>query len=86
MTLHPLLRRCVIVFLDDTLVYSKTFEEHLSHLQQVLSLLARDQWQVKLSKCRFAQQSISYLGHVVSSSGVATDPSKVQSIQDWPAP
>jgi hypothetical protein len=68
------------------LIYSKTFEDHLIHLRQVLSLLARDKWQVKFSKCRFAQQQISYLGHVVSSAGVATDPSKIQSIRDWPIP
>jgi hypothetical protein len=85
-TLHPLLRKCVIVFFDDILVYSSSLEEHLSHLRQVLELLARDQWQVKLSKCRFAQQSIAYLGHVISAAGVATDPEKVQSIRDWPLP
>lgn len=85
-TLHPLLRKCVIVFFDDILVYSSSLEEHLSHLRQVLELLARDQWQVKLSKCRFAQQSIAYLGHVISAAGVATDPEKVESICDWPLP
>ena len=85
-TLHPLLRKCVIVFFDDILVYSSSLEDHIVHLRQVLTLLARDQWQVKLSKCKFAQQSISYLGHVVSAAGVATDPSKVQSISDWPVP
>jgi hypothetical protein len=48
--------------------------------------LAHDQWQVKLSKCKFARQSIAYLGHVVSSAGVSTDPNKVQSIRNWPVP
>ena len=52
----------------------------------MLDLLSRDQWQVKLSKCRFAQQSIAYLGHVISAAGVATDPSKVESIRKWPVP
>ena len=85
-TLHPLLRKCVIVFFDDILVYSSSLEDHIVHLRQVLTLLARDQWQVKLSKCKFVQQSISYLGHVVSAAGVATDPSKVHSISDWPDP
>jgi hypothetical protein len=42
-TLHPLLRKCVIVFFDDILVYSTSLDEHISHLRQVLSLLARDQ-------------------------------------------
>jgi len=85
-TLYSLHRRCALVFFDDILIYSKTFAEHLVHLRQVLTLLARDKWQVKLSKCHFAQQQISYLGHVVSSAGVATDPSKIQSVRDWLLP
>jgi hypothetical protein len=85
-TLQPLLRRCVIVFFDDILVYNRTLEEHLEHLRQVFTLLAKDKWLIKLSKCQFAQQRISYLGHVVSADGVATDPAKIQSIQSWPTP
>jgi hypothetical protein len=85
-TVHPLLRKCVIIFFDDILVFSSSFEDHLVHLQQVLELLTRDQWQVKLSKCQFVRQSIAYLGHVISATGVATDPEKVQSIRDWPIP
>jgi len=80
------LRKCVIVFFDDILVFSSSFEDHLVHLRQVLELLARDKWQVKLSKCKFAQQSIAYLGHVISAAGVATDPKKVQSFRNWPVP
>jgi hypothetical protein len=53
-TLAPLLRRCVLVFFDDILIYSTTFEEHVQHIRAVLELLARDQWQLKLSKCSFA--------------------------------
>jgi len=85
-TLAPLLRKCVLVFFDDILVYSNSFEEHLTHLKQVLQLLADDQWKVKLSKCNFAKQEISYLGHVISCQGVATDPRKNAAIQDWPQP
>lgn len=54
--LAPLLRKCVIVFFDDILVYSTSFEDHLIHLKQVLSLLAAGQWHVKLSKCQVAQR------------------------------
>jgi hypothetical protein len=50
-TLKPLLRKCVIVFFDDILIYSSSFEQHLQHLQQVFELLAQDRWLVKLSKC-----------------------------------
>jgi hypothetical protein len=85
-TLKPLLRKCIIVFFDDILVYSSFFEQHLVHLRQVFDLLAKDQWLIKLSKCKFAQESISYLGHVISSQGVGTDPSKIESIQQWPQP
>lgn len=85
-TLKPLLRRCAIVFFDDILVYNKTFEDHVEHLCQVLSLLAQDQWHIKLSKCRFALREISYLGHTVSSTGIATDRSKIEAVQSWPAP
>jgi len=85
-TLYPLLRKCALVFFDDILVYSRTLEDHIQHLRQVFTLLASDQWKVKISKCRFAQQSISYLGHIVSHNGVSTDPSKIESIQQWPPP
>jgi hypothetical protein len=80
-TLAPLLRKCVLVFFDDILVYSATLSEHLDHLRQVLQLLANDKWQVKLSKCTFAQQQLAYSGHIISAAGVATDPSKVQANQ-----
>lgn len=84
--LAPVLRKFALVFFDDILVYSKTYEEHLEHLSTVLVILKKEQWQVKLSKCAFAQQSIAYLGHVISEKGVATDESKIQSIAGWPTP
>lgn len=76
----------MIVFFDDILIYSATFKEHLQHLQHVFELLTQDQWLVKLSKCSFAQESISYLGHVISAQGVGTDPTKVEAIHKWPQP
>lgn len=85
-TLQPVLRKCALVFFDDILVYNKSFQDHLSHLSTVLQLLLRDNWKVKLSKCDFAKQSISYLGHVVSAQGVATDPAKIQDIEQWRTP
>jgi hypothetical protein len=55
-TLAPLLKKCVVVFFDDILIYSRTYEEHIEHLRAVLTLLEKDHWIVKLTKCRFAQK------------------------------
>jgi hypothetical protein len=85
-TLAPLLRKRALAFFDDILIYSKSWEDHLSHLSQVLQQLLLDQWHVKLSKCAFGQQQISYLGHVISNQGVATDHVKVQSVRTCPHP
>lgn len=85
-TLHPLLRYCVLLFFDDILVFSKTLEDHVSHLRHVFQLLLRDHWKVKLSKCAFGQRQLSYLGHVISDEGVATEPSKIQVVVDWATP
>lgn len=82
-TLSPVLGRFALVFFDDILIYSPSYEEHIQHLATVLSFLQKDQWQVKLSKCAFVQQRIAYLGHVISSEGVATDDTKIQSILTW---
>jgi hypothetical protein len=85
-TLAPLLRKCALVFFDDILVYSSSYEEHLQHLQSVLQLLAANDWKIKLSKCEFAQPSVHYLGHVISAEGVATDESKISAVKEWPIP
>ncbi|RLM68934.1 putative gag-pol polyprotein [Panicum miliaceum] len=85
-TLAPALRKFALVFFDDILIYSQSYEEHLEHIKQVLQLLAKDQWKVKLSKCSFAQGQVSYLGHVISQEGVSTDPSKVKAVLEWPIP
>ncbi|KAF0923711.1 hypothetical protein E2562_006683 [Oryza meyeriana var. granulata] len=84
--LRPYLRRFVLVFFDDILIYSQTWADHLRHLRVVLSELARHSLFVKRSKCSFGAPSVAYLGHVISAAGVAMDPSKVQAIHDWPVP
>jgi hypothetical protein len=52
----------------------------------VLDLLKQDDWRIKLSKCSFAQQQLSYLGHVISSDGISIDPAKIDAIVTWPLP
>jgi hypothetical protein len=85
-TLSPCLRKFVLVFFDDILIYSATYADHLLHIKLVFELLAQDKWKIKLSKCTFAQRQISYLGHVISEHGVGTDPKKIEAISNWPSP
>lgn len=63
--LAPFLRRCVLVFMDDILIYSGSFTAHVADLRAVLTVLQRHDLHIKLSKCSFATQSVSYLGHVI---------------------
>ncbi|XP_014511566.1 uncharacterized protein LOC106770264 [Vigna radiata var. radiata] len=84
--LKPFLRKFVIVFFDDILVYSKTFEAHLHHLECTFKALIEGHFFLKESKCVFAQQQLEYLGHIVSAIGVAADPSKIQAMVEWPTP
>ncbi|RLN09170.1 hypothetical protein C2845_PM11G11140 [Panicum miliaceum] len=83
---EPLLRKGVLVFMDDILVYAATPEEHVAFLQQVFEIIQQHQFLIKLSKCSFAQQQIEYCGHCISGQGVSTEPSKVAYVQNWPVP
>ncbi|PKU84402.1 putative mitochondrial protein [Dendrobium catenatum] len=76
----PYLRRFVLVFFDDILIYSRTEEEHWEHLKKVLEVLQEHQLRANLKKCYFAQTSVEYLGHVVSKDGVAADQSKIEAM------
>ena len=80
------LRKSVLVFFDDILVFSPTWQTHLSHLEEVLQLLLQHRLYAKLSKCQFDLQEIEYLGHVVSGVGVAMETNKVQTVIKWSTP
>jgi hypothetical protein len=84
--LRPFLRRFVLVFFDDILIYSKTWVDHLRHLRAVLDELRRHLLFVKRSKCYFDAPSVAHLGHIISVEGAAMDPTKVAVIHDWPPP
>nr|GEV28393.1 hypothetical protein [Tanacetum cinerariifolium] len=79
------LRRFVLVFFDDILVYSPTLETHVRHLELVLQLLRHNTLYAKQSKCVFKTEKLEYLGHVITRKGVATDKSKIEAMQNWPS-
>ena len=86
LTLSGVLWSECLVYLDDIIIFGRTFEEHLSHLLSVLGRLREFGLKAKLSKCNFLQKKVLYLGHIISPEGIVTDPSKTQRIMDWPTP
>ena len=76
----------LIIYLDDLLIFSKTFEEHLQHLDYVFNVIKRHGLKLKPSKCQLFREKVPYLGHVISAEGVATDPEKVDAVRNWPIP
>ena len=76
----------MLVFFNDILVYSKSLEEHLQHLELVLKILRENALYVNLGKCNFAKARIGYLRHIISDKGVEVDPKKIRTIREWPTP
>ena len=76
----------VIVYLDDIMVYSRTHEEHLKHLDIVFSKLRDNQLYAKLKKCEFMKTSVEYLGHIVGNNSIKPDKEKTKAIEDWERP
>ena len=82
----PFLGKFVLVFFDDILIYSKSWKDHVEHVDRVLQLLEEKQLYAKISKCFFGVQEVEYLGHIVSHEGVKVDPSKIKAIKEWKIP
>ncbi|QRW23943.1 Retrotransposable element Tf2 protein [Rhizoctonia solani] len=81
-----LLDVCVIIYLDDILIYSKDDASHTQHVHKVLRRLMENQLFCKASKCTFHVTSVEYLGIIVSDKGFSLDKLKIQAIQEWPTP
>ncbi|WVZ85221.1 hypothetical protein U9M48_032169 [Paspalum notatum var. saurae] len=80
------LDQCVVVFIDDILIFSKTREEHEQHLRIVLDKLRENQLYGKFSKCDFWLEKVAFLGHVLTAEGVSVDPKKVEAVSNWKTP
>ncbi|MCH1581922.1 MAG: macro domain-containing protein, partial [Flavobacteriales bacterium] len=81
--LAPLGVGYALVYLDDVMVHSKTFSDHLMHLRKVFECLSASGLRVSLKKCSFGQAKTEYLGHVISEAGVEADPKKIQAVNDF---
>lgn len=72
-----------LIYIDDIIIFSRAFEDHL---QQLTNGLRKCHLKLKLPKCHFAQAEVDYLGHVVSAGGVKTDPRKAKAVTEYPVP
>ena len=81
-----LLDVCMLVYLDNILIYSESEEEHIWHIRKVLHCLQQHNLYARTNKCFFHVQTVEYLGYILSPSGLTMAANKVQVIQDWPEP
>ena len=84
--LQEYLYKFAVVYIDDILIYSKTFEEHMEHLEKIFEKLKEAELMIKLKKCKFCESNIEFLGHVVGRDGVKPDPGKIEKIKNLKRP
>ncbi|KAK3534422.1 hypothetical protein QTP86_015224 [Hemibagrus guttatus] len=84
--LREFLHRCVLVYIDDILIYSRSLAEHRQHVAEVLGRLREFQLFLKAEKCSFHQPAVQFLGYNISHSGIQMDEGKITAVRDWPAP
>ena len=75
-----------LVYLVDIIIFSNSFEKHMQNLREVFQRLKEANLKLSPKKCNFLKKEVKFLGHIVSESGVSTDPSKIQAVRDWPIP
>lgn len=85
-TLDPALYLCCLVYVDDIIIYSDSFDTHLDDLNKVFELLDKFHWRVKLTKCQFAKEEIEYLGHEVSRGHIQPLDRNIQKLQSMKVP
>jgi hypothetical protein len=84
--LREFIRKFVIVYLDDILIYSRTVVEHLKHLATVMQKLLQEKLLINMKKSSFMKTKLIYLGFVISANELRVDPDKVEVIKNWPSP
>ena len=84
--LADLLDKCVLVYMDDILIYSKMADDHVVHVKAAFECLVTKNWHVKEKKCALFLPEVEFLGHVVSAEGVKVAVDKVDAVSSWPMP
>ena len=75
-----------LLYVDDIICFSKTVDEHISRLDEILNRIREAGLKLSPNKCKLFQQEVVFLGHIVSETGVSTDPQKVRAVKEWPVP
>ncbi len=78
--------QCCLVYIDDVVIYSPTFEQHLIDLENVFQALKSANLTLKASKCQFCRREMRYLGHVITQNGIKPDPDLIKSVTNFPQP
>lgn len=86
MVLKEAIGKWAIPYCDDVICYSRTFDEHLKHLEELCELFRKAGLKMKLSKCNFVKEELIYLGFIVSRNGIRPNPQRVAAIEQYPAP
>jgi hypothetical protein len=84
--LAPFFMKHALVYLDDVVIYSKTWEEHLQHVRSVLQAVREKKFYCRIWKCHFGEPRLDYLGHVIQDGEISVDTSKLEVLRDWPVP
>ena len=74
------------IYLDDLIIFSKTFEEHIDRLRQVFDRIRQEGLKLSPQKCHFFKTKVKYVGHIVSQDGTQPDPAKIEKVMEWPRP
>jgi hypothetical protein len=82
----PYIDDFVIIYLDDILIFSRRWEDHMKHVKTVFELLKKEKLYIKMSKCEFGKTSLVYMGYIVGNGMLKIDPAKVEVIVKWPNP
>ena len=78
--------QCCLVYIDDVIIYSPTFDQHLNDLKEVFQTLREANLTLKASKCYFCRREMKYLGHIITQDGIKPDPTLIKAVSDFPQP